>query len=518
MDFPMNLNLDRMLPEFIVAGTGLAAILPELLLPVGRRAIATAWTSALGLIIAFLVLWLAPIHGGHALSVTDTVYVGGQAQEVLLTGWSADTFSVYCRGVVLLAGALLVLMSMAYTRRMDRGHGEFYALLLFALLGVLLCAGVSDLLSFFICLELVTISAFILAAFKRNDLKSTEAGLKYLVIGAASTALLLLGVAFVYGHVGSLSFEAISASLASGPPTVFLVLGVAMVLGGLLFKIGGVPFHVWIPDVYQGAPTPVTGFLASASKAAGLILLMRFAVVALGASANNVDWVPLLSVVAGVTLVIGSLGAMGQLDIKRMMAYSGLGHAGYLLMGVAAMAASGAITSAGADASTSAPTALLFYMLAYAITTVAAFAVIVLVSGASRGQHGGAAYRGLWKRSPFLALALCLALLSLAGVPPMSGFFAKFLVLRALVDHGMYVLAFLGAAAVVAGLYFYFLWIRAIYFKPPDPDMPAARIRVGPAAMIVLVVGIVAMLGMGVYPGPFYDMALEAAKSLVAAR
>ena len=517
MDFPMQLNLDRMLPEFIVAGTGLAAILPELLLPAGRRAIATAWTSVLGLTVALVVLLLTKTTG-YAMSVTETVQIGGEAREVLLTGWAADTFSIYCRAVILFVGALLMLMSMPYTKRMDRGHGEFYALMLFALLGVLLVTGVSDMLSFFVCLELVTISAFILAAFKRNDLKSTEAGLKYLVIGAASTALLLLGIAFVYGHVGSLSFEAISASLASGPVTVFFILGVSLILGGLLFKIGGVPFHVWIPDVYQGAPTPVTAFLGSASKAAGLILLMRFTHVALGASVHNVDWIPLISVVAGVTLLLGSLGAMGQVDIKRMMAYSSLGHAGYLLMGVAAMVASTAITGAGMETPTSAPTALLFYLLAYAITTVAAFAVIVLVSGASRGEHGGAAYRGLWKRSPFLAFALCLALLSLAGVPPMSGFFAKFLVLRALVDRGMFVLAFLGAAAVVAGLYFYFLWIRTIYFKPLDDDMPATPIRVGLAATIVLVIGIVAMVGMGIYPGPFHDWALEAAKSLVAAR
>ena len=273
------------------------------------------------------------------MKVVDEARVGGAVQEVLITGWSSDVFSIYCRAVILVGGLLLMLLSVRYLKRMDRGHGEFSAILLFALLGVMLLSGVNDMLSFFICLELVTISAYILAAFKRNDLRSTEAGLKYLVIGAVSTALLLLGIAFVYGQTGSLSWEAVALAIQGGASSMFLWLGVGLIVAGLLFKIGGVPFHIWIPDVYQGAPTPVTAFLATASKAAGLIVMLRFVYVAMPGGVGGVTWVPILSLLAVATLLFGSLGAIPQRNLKRMLAYSGIGHAGYLLMGFVAMAA-----------------------------------------------------------------------------------------------------------------------------------------------------------------------------------
>lgn len=506
---PPQLGLDRLLPELIVAGTGFAAIVTELLLPAGRRAVASGLTAFLGLAVAFVVL-LTATPTGLALSVHAPARVGGVVQDVLITGWLSDAFSIYVRGTVLVTGMLLLLLSMRYLKRMDRGHGELTALLLFALLGVMLVSGVQDLLSFFVCLELVTIMSYVLAAFRRNDSRSTEAGLKYLVVGAVSTALLLLGIAFVYGHVGSLSFEAVATTLAGGEMSVFLGLGLVLVLVGLLFKVGGVPFHVWIPDVYQGAPTPVTAFLATASKAAGLVLLLRFGTIAF--VGGGVAWVPILAVIAVATLVFGSLGALGQRNIKRMLGYSGIGHAGYLLMGITAMAAA----EIGGRAADGPSTAILFYLLAYALTGLTAFAVVVLVAGASGGEHGGRAWRGLWKRSPFLAVAMLLALLSLAGVPPMSGFFAKFLVLKALVDQGLVGMAFLGAGAVIVGLYFYFLWMKEMYFKEPEPELEASPIHVPWSSRLALVIGILGMVGMGIFMSPFHTWAEEAAKALLA--
>lgn len=508
MPTPLELGLDRLLPEMIVAGTGFAAILTELLLPSGRRAVATGWTAVLGLGVALVVL-LTATPTGHALALHAPARVAGTVQEILVTGWASDAFSIYVRAVVLVTGILLFLLSMRYLKRMDRGHGELTALLLFALLGVMLVSGVQDLLSFFVCLELVTISSYILAAFRRNDLGSTEAGLKYLVVGAVSTALLLLGIAFVYGHVGSLSFDAIGRTLAAGEMSVFLGLGLVLMLTGLLFKVGGVPFHVWVPDVYQGAPTPVTAFLATASKAAGVVLLLRFGTVAF--QGHELNWVPLLSVIATITLLFGSLGAIAQRNIKRMMGYSGIGHAGYLLMGVTALAAAPAMGAAAQGP----PAAILFYLLAYALTGLTAFAVIVLVTAAGSSENGGRAWRGLHRRSPFLAVAMLLALLSLAGVPPMSGFFAKFLVLKALVDQGLTWMAFVGAGAVVIGLYFYFLWMKEMYFGEPDAELAAAPVVVPWTSRVALVIGMVGMVAMGIFMGPFYAWAEKAAAALL---
>ena len=228
--------------------------------------------------------------------------------------------------------------------------------------------------------------------------------------------------------------------------------------------------------------------------------------------AGGVAWVPILAVIATATLLFGSLGALGQRNIKRMMGYSGIGHAGYLLMGITAMA-SAEIAGRAADGP---PTAILFYLLAYALTGLTAFAVIVLVAGASGGEHGGRAWRGLWKRSPFLAVAMLLALLSLAGVPPMSGFFAKFLVLKALVDQGLTPLAFLGAGAVIVGLYFYFVWMKEMYFKEPDPELDAGPIHVPLSSRLALIAGMIGMVGMGVFMGPFHTWAEQAAAALLA--
>ncbi len=507
---PPQLGLDRMLPELIVAATGFAVILTELVLPAGRRAVASGATAVLGLGVALLVL-LTATPQGLALSVRAPTRTANGVEDLLVTGWLSDSFSLYVRGVVLVTGILLFLLSLRYLRRMDRGHGELTALMLFALLGVMLVSGVQDLLSFFVCLELVTISAYVLAAFRRNDARSTEAGLKYLVVGAVSTALLLLGIALIYGHVGSLSFDALGRAIRGGESSLFLGLGLVLLLTGLLFKVGGVPFHVWIPDVYQGAPTPVTAFLASASKAAGVVLMLRFG--ALAFHGAGVAWVPVLGTIAVVTLLFGSLGAIGQRNIKRMMGYSGIGHAGYLLMAFTALAAA---TIAGRPAG-GAPTAVLFYLLAYAVTALTAFAVIVLVASATGGEHGGRAWRGLWKRSPFLAVAMLLALLSLAGVPPMSGFFAKFLVLKALVDEGLYAMAFVGAGAVIVGLYFYFLWLKEMYFREPDDDLASTPVAVPWSSRVALIIGIAGMVGMGVYMGPFHAWAESAADALLAA-
>ncbi|MFV1959815.1 MAG: NADH-quinone oxidoreductase subunit N [Planctomycetota bacterium] len=377
----------------------------------------------------------------------------------------------------------------------------------------MLVSGVSDLLTLFICLELVTITSYVLAAFKRNDPASTEAGLKYLLVGAVSSAALLFGIALVYGAVGEVAFEPIAQAVKAASPSPLLVSGLVLVVAGLLFKVGGVPFHIWIPDVYEGAPSPVTAFLSTCSKAAGLVLLLRLSqAVFLPAAGTAMGpfWVWVLGTIAVVTLLFGIFSAIPQRSIKRLFGYSSIGHAGYLLMGLTALAA------AGSEQDVSGATAILYYLLAFFFTNLTAFTVIVLVSGATGSRHDVTSYRGLWRRSPFLAFAMTLALLSLAGVPPLSGFFGKFLILTAVVQKDLIVLAVIGALGVVVSLYFYMLWIREIFVKPPEPVLEDAGVPISPWARVVLGVGMLAIVVMGVYMGPFYAWAEAAARSLVA--
>lgn len=508
----LTLDLHLMLPEFVVAGTALAVVLAEVFAPASRRLGATALVTGLGLALAAVLLFTRGAEG-TALELLDD---GGTR----LTGWISDGFSVAVRSLTVVGALLVVLLSVPYMGRVDRGHGEFYALLLFAVLGVMLVSGVTDLLTMFVCVELVTISAYVLAAFKRKDAKSTEAGLKYLVIGAVSSAILLFGIAFVYGAVGEVSFQSLTRHLTTGSPSLLLVTGLVMVVVGILFKVGAFPFHIWIPDVYQGAPSPVVAFLSTGSKLAGMVLLLRFCAVVFVPwvrSGHGLLWVWVLGGLAAATLIFGLLGALSQRSLKRMFGYSSIGHAGYLLLGITAIAA-GEHGASGTGAGT---TAILYYLLAFFFTNLTAFTVIVLVSRATGGQHEAASYSGLAQRAPFLGAAMLLALLSLAGIPPLSGFFGKLLVLKSVVEGamaselvGLYVLAFLGAAGVAVSLYFYLRWIREIYFEDPEPL--AAPIPVGPWARIVLVVGIVAMLAMGIFMQPFYEWAAEAARSLAA--
>ena len=313
MDPKLPLDLHLLMPEILVLATGLGVILAEVILPSEQRRKPIALLSAIGLGLSLLYLL--------------TVRPEGVALQSL-SPWRADAFALYARGLALLGGLLVVLLSMSYTRRMDRGHGEFYALLLFAVLGAMLVSGVSDLLTLFICLELVTITSYILAAFKRNDLGATEAGLKYLVIGAVSSAVLLFGIALVYGAVGDVGFQAIASMIARGAPSLLLVTGLMLIVIGIFFKVGGVPFHVWIPDVYQGAPSPVTAFLSTGSKAAGMILMLRLAqaiVVPARGTPLQPIWIWIFGGVALATLLFGIFSAIPQRNIKRLFGYSSIG-------------------------------------------------------------------------------------------------------------------------------------------------------------------------------------------------
>ncbi len=411
-----------------------------------------------------------------------------------------DVFALYFKRLFLLALTMVLVMAAEFSPRIESGVAEFYALLMFCATGMLLIASVNDFILLFVALELVTITFYVLASYLRRQIPSLEAGTKYLILGALSSGFTVYGIAYIFGTTGTTNFDKLSAhlsALGAQPPLTF-TFGMLLVLTGLGFKIGSVPFQIWAPDVYQGAPTPVTAFLAVGSKAAGFALLLR--VLFAGLLPVRGIWGPLLLVLAGATLLYGNLGAIPQHNIKRLLGYSSIGHAGYMLMGIAAGNALGM-------------SAVLFYLGQYAFTNLCAFLAIIAATAVT-GSDEIASFSGLGKRSPILGLALFLSMMSLAGVPPLSGFFGKFqlfaaVIQRAQTDWHYYVLAVIGSAAVVISLYFYLGIGRAIYMQEAEDASP---IPVSKPMRLALYVCMVAMIGLGIYQLPLVNASIMAAK------
>ena len=414
-----------------------------------------------------------------------------------------DTFALFFKRLFLLALTFVLVMGAEFSRRIEAGVAEFYALLLLCATGMLIIASVNDFVLLFVALELVTITFYVLASYLRRQVSSLEAGTKYLILGALSSGFTVYGIAYVFGMTGTTNFdrlaEVLNGTYATGtvaPPFVF---GMLLVLTGLGFKIASVPFQIWAPDVYQGAPTPVTAFLAVGSKAAGFALLLRVMLVGL-LPAQNV-WMPVILVLSAATLLYGNLGAIPQRNIKRLLGYSSIGHAGYMLMGIAAANALGA-------------GAVLFYLGQYTFTTLCAFLAIIAVTNIT-GSDEIPAFSGLHKRSPVLAVALFLALMSLAGVPPLSGFFGKFqlfaaVIERARYDWHYYVLAGIGAATVVVSLYFYLGVAKAMYIQEAEDTTPIAVSR---PMRLALYVCMTAMIGLGIFQRPLVEASIQAANT-----
>lgn len=407
-----------------------------------------------------------------------------------------DALAVFFKGIFLTTAIGILLMTRELSSRIERGHGEFYLLILTATLGMLLVSASAHFLMLFVSLELITISFYVMTAYLKTDTRSLEAGMKYLILGSLASGLFLYGIAFVYGATGTMDFKEIRAALSSAskmPPG--LLFGLLLILGGIFFKSACVPFHLWVPDVYEGSPTPVTAFLSVGSKAAGFIVALR--VLHELFLPSQQAWAGLVAFLAGLTILYGNLGAIPQKNIKRLLGYSSIGHAGYLLIGIATASSLGSA-------------AVNFYLLSYLFTNLAVFLVI---AGFSRHVHSDEIrdYAGLSKRSPFLAAAMFLALLSLAGVPPLSGFFGKFLLLLSAVREGYLWLAVIGAAAVVISLYYYLLLVKAMYVDPAEDLTP---IPVSLPLRVALVVCILSILGIGIWQDPFLNLSLAATHSL----
>ncbi len=470
-----------MLPElWIIALIGVILCL-DLRWPDRRR------QSHLGILTAVGLLPVLPLLAWQSTLGT---------QNLLEGMYRIDPLGIFFKGIFLGTAILVALMTRELSHTFEQGYGEFYLLILTATLGMFWVASAGDFLMLFVSLELITISLYVMTAYLKTDLRSLEAGMKYLILGSVASGFLLYGIAFIYGSTGSLRFSEIQAIVQkTSPLTPGLLFGLLLVLGGIIFKVAAVPFQLWVPDVYEGAPTPVTAFLSVGSKAAGFLVALRVLLeMFLPASAQ---WAGLIAVLAGLTILYGNLGAIPQKNIKRLMGYSSIGHAGYLLIGLAAANSLGT-------------TALAFYLGGYFVTNLAAFLVISTFSK-QVGSDQMRDYAGLSRRSPFLAAAMFLALLSLAGVPPLAGFFGKFLLLLSAISQGYLWLAIIGAGAVVVSLYYYLLLVKTMYMDTPLDSTP---IQVGLPIRIALIGCMAGMLAIGIWQGPFVSISYAAVKNL----
>jgi NADH-quinone oxidoreductase subunit N len=493
-------NVGLAAPEWILGATILIVLVLDATTRFDRKG-GLAWVARIGILVATLAV------------VAQWQGLEGK-QYAFLGHYGFDTFSAVFKIIFGVTSLIVLTLADSWLKRVDRGHGEFRLLALMATIGMFFACSVEDFAGLFVSLELITISFYCLTAFKRNDERSVEAAVKYVVLGALASAFLLLGIAFIYGATGTLWIGDLAGdrfiSDLGGSAGALAQFGVLLTLVGLGFKIAAVPFQVWTPDVYEGAASPVTAFLAMGSKAAGFVLLLKVIRACLGPGADSglataLPWIGLVALMAAATILYGNLGAMWQGNLKRLLGYSSIGHAGYVLMGVFAFNEAGF-------------TAVVYYLMAYLFTVLGVFAVIVLVNGVIK-SHAIDDYAGLGRRAPFLALVLTVGLLSLAGVPPLAGFFGKFLVFKAVVGKATpiaYTLAFIGAAGIVISLYYYLCVVKRIYMHENEEEMPE-KVPVSGPMRLVLWACLVGMFVLGIFMQPFVVLAEQAARALVAA-
>jgi len=412
-----------------------------------------------------------------------------------------DSLAVFFKRFFLVAAILVLFLSSEFSGKFTTSVSEYYSLIIFALTGMLFAASANDFAMLFVSIELITITFYVLVSYQRRKVASLEAGVKYLIIGALSSAFMVFGIALILGTTGQINFTELAKVASQYADNKIFLIGVLFLIAGLGFKISAVPFQIWAPDVYQGAPTPTTAFLAVGSKAAGFVLLLRVLFTAIPTiTAHAVDF---LIVASALTILYGNLCALPQRNIKRLLGYSSISHAGYLLLGIAAVSASG-------------QSAVMFYLAGYLFTIVAAFTVVALVM-----QHLDnediSALAGLNQRSPLLATTMTFAMVSLAGLPPLAGFFGKFLLLKSVIaagasNHCYYYLAFTALAGIVISFYYYFGVIRAIYWSKDAKDL--TPITLSGAAKFSIALCIAGMFWLGAFPGTVVSLADEAAKAL----
>ncbi len=442
-----------------------------------------------------LLAWLTAGGIGITFVLTLLFAQPGAAPEVLWGGMLRHDWLAFVFKLLFLGSAFITTLLTVGWEKVWR-KGEFYVLLLTSTLGMTLMAASADLIMLFLAIETTSIPLYIMAGFMTEDDKSTESGFKYLLFGAMTTAVMLYGFSLLYGFAGTTNIYTMAAAIAAGAvPGPVLVGALLLVLLGFGFKVALVPLHFWAPDVYEGAPTPVTAFLSTASKAAGFAVLARVMIAVFPSILN--DWQTIIGIAAVLSMTVGNVVALTQKNIKRLLAYSSIAHAGYALLGIAAASPLGIAS-------------VVYYFLAYAATNMAAFAVVVIVWHVI-GSDEIADYAGLSRRSPMLALALLVSFLSLAGVPPLGGFIAKILVFAAAIQSGLVWLAVLGVLNSIVGLYYYLIVLKVVYLYPAKEEKPIPVARPHAAA---LVISILLIFALGILLAPWYGWATAGAASL----
>jgi NADH-quinone oxidoreductase subunit N len=479
------LDLRPLAPAAIVAVTGLVVLLTQAFTPKGKES-PSAPLSLAGLGAALGSVWLLATGPGRG--------------SVLAGAVTADDFSLFFHALVLGVAAVTVLLSPSYLRANGIERGEYYALLLFSVVGMLGLVSSLELVSIFVALEIMSVALYGMAGLDRRRVESQESALKYFVTGAFASAFFLYGIALLYGATGSTSLEKIARSVSVLSPGALplAVLGAALLLVGFGFKVASVPFHMWAPDVYEGAPTTVTAFMSAGVKAAAFGALLRVFDSALPALASR--WQPLVAVLAIVTMVVGNLAALAQTSLKRMLAYSSVAHAGYLLVAFVA-------------APVLAGEAMLFYLVAYAAVNLGAFGVIAALARDGREPFAIRELAGLADRRPALAAALTVFLVSLTGIPITAGFVGKFYLFGAAVAAGWTVLALVGVVMSVVSAYYYLRVVVAMYMREPEGEDTWGPIS--PASAFALAVSAALTLLLGVWPAPLLALARVAARSLM---
>lgn len=473
----------------------------------------------LGLGVLLLDLWTAPERkrflGYGAAAGLFLIFVfsffrfsGAETQTAFGGLYVVDGLALFFKRFFLAAAVIVTLMSVEFADRIEAGIAEFYSLIAFALCGMMFAASANDFTMLFVAMELITVSFYILTSFQRSRMISLEAGVKYLILGALASAFLVYGIALVYGSAGTMKFAVLAENAGELASKPLFLLGLLLIVTGLGFKIAAFPLQIWAPDVYQGAPIPSAAFLAVGSKAAGFVLLWR--VLFFAVPQVTVQWTNLLIVVAAITILYGNLCALPQRNIKRLFGYSSIAHAGYLLLGVAAMSADVKNVAAGGSA-------VLYYLTGYLFTVLGAFLVLCLALRHAEVEDISS-LAGLNQRSPLLAGVMTLAMVSLAGIPPLAGFFGKFLLLKAALEHGaanhgFYYLAAVAVVGVVISLYYYFGVIRAIYWSASPRDASPLGIPLTQRGLLYICAA--GMLYLGIYPSPLVDLATRVAKKPV---
>ena len=473
------MNLYLLSPEIAVAAFGLLILLLDLVTP--------KQTKAALAVLGFIGVVVAAALSASLIGVNETAFSGALV---------VDAFAIYFKLLILFALGLVLLTSVEYVGRWGLAQGEYYALVLFAAVGMMLLASTRELITIYLSLELTTLALVALVALARSQPASSEAGLKYLLLSVLASATLLYGIAILYGLTGTTVLADIAAKLTGGAFGSAALIALALVVAGFGFKIAAVPFHMWVPDVYQGAPTPVTAFLSVGSKAAGFAVVVRVFTVAFAPSEQV--WPLVFAVLSALTMTLGNVVALRQSNIKRMLAYSSIGQAGYAMMGLAA-------SSAFATSS------LLLFLLSYAITNLGAFAAVIAFSN-EIGSDEIADYNGLSRRSPLLALVLTLCLVSLAGIPPMVGFVGKLYLFTAVFNQGLVWLVVLAVLNSAISVFYYIRPVRNAYFGEPSDDRPMS-----PAlpTKLGLAMAFVCVLAVGLYPAPALSAAQAAAVALL---